>query len=96
MTVSLVTGGCGFVGAAIARGLKARGDHVIVLDVAPQHVQPQVKLDHRQALLLAAQDLGRIALGGKKCAGFKRIHIDQPALIQRFQCLQCLTGRIKR
>jgi len=35
MTVSLVTGGCGFVGAAIARALKARGDEVIVLDVAP-------------------------------------------------------------
>jgi len=36
MTVSLVTGGCGFVGAAIARGLQARGDRVIVIDVAPQ------------------------------------------------------------
>jgi len=36
MTVSLVTGGCGFVGAAIARELKARGDEVIVLDLAPE------------------------------------------------------------
>ena len=36
MTVSLVTGGCGFVGAAIARALKARGDEVIVLDLAPE------------------------------------------------------------
>jgi sterol-4alpha-carboxylate 3-dehydrogenase (decarboxylating) len=36
MTVSLVTGGCGFVGAAIARALKARGDQVIVLDLAPE------------------------------------------------------------
>jgi nucleoside-diphosphate-sugar epimerase len=36
MTVSLVTGGCGFVGAAIARALLARGDEVIVLDVAPR------------------------------------------------------------
>lgn len=36
MTVSLVTGGCGFVGAAIARGLRARGDQVIVIDVAPE------------------------------------------------------------
>ena len=36
MTVSLVTGGCGFVGAAIARALKARGDDVIVLDLAPE------------------------------------------------------------
>ena len=35
MTVSLVTGGCGFVGSAIARAFKARGDTVIVLDVAP-------------------------------------------------------------
>lgn len=34
MTVSLVTGGCGFLGAAIARGLQARGDHVIVVDLA--------------------------------------------------------------
>ncbi len=36
MTVSLVTGGCGFVGAAIARALEARGDEVIVLDLAPE------------------------------------------------------------
>ena len=36
MTVSLVTGGCGFVGAAIARALKARGDEVIVLDLVPE------------------------------------------------------------
>jgi nucleoside-diphosphate-sugar epimerase len=36
MTVSLVTGGCGFVGAAIARALKARGDEVIVLDLAQE------------------------------------------------------------
>jgi len=36
MTVGLVTGGCGFVGAAIARVLKARGDDVIVLDLAPE------------------------------------------------------------
>lgn len=35
MTVSLVTGGCGFVGATIARALKFRGDEVIVLDLAP-------------------------------------------------------------
>jgi nucleoside-diphosphate-sugar epimerase len=36
MTVSLVTGGCGFVGAAIASALVARGDKVIVLDLAPE------------------------------------------------------------
>jgi len=36
MTVSLVTGGCGFVGAAIAGALKARGDEVIVLDLVPE------------------------------------------------------------
>jgi sterol-4alpha-carboxylate 3-dehydrogenase (decarboxylating) len=36
MTVSLVTGGCGFVGAAITRALQARGDRVIVVDVAEQ------------------------------------------------------------
>lgn len=34
MTVSLVTGGCGFLGAAIAHGLQAQGDQGIVLDVA--------------------------------------------------------------
>ena len=36
MTVSLVTGGCGFLGAAIARALRDRGDEVIVLDLAPE------------------------------------------------------------
>ncbi|MBW2190262.1 MAG: NAD(P)H steroid dehydrogenase [Deltaproteobacteria bacterium] len=36
MMVSLVTGGCGFVGAAIVSALKARGDEVIVLDLAPE------------------------------------------------------------
>ena len=36
MTVSLVTGGCGFLGAAIARGLQARGDDVVILDVADE------------------------------------------------------------
>ena len=36
MTVSLVTGGCGFLGMAIARGLQARGDQVVIVDVAPE------------------------------------------------------------
>ena len=36
MTVSLVTGGCGFLGMAIARGLQARGDRVVIVDVAPE------------------------------------------------------------
>ena len=35
MTVTLVTGACGFVGAEIVRAFKARGDRVIALDVAP-------------------------------------------------------------
>lgn len=34
MTVSLVTGGCGFVGGAVAEALKRRGHKVIVLDQA--------------------------------------------------------------
>ena len=46
MTVSLVTGGCGFVGAAIARALKDRGDEVIVLDLAPEC--PVEGVDHRR------------------------------------------------
>jgi nucleoside-diphosphate-sugar epimerase len=46
MTVSLVTGGCGFVGAAIARALKDRGDEVIVLDLAPEC--PVAGVDHRR------------------------------------------------
>ncbi len=46
MTVSLVTGGCGFVGAAIARALEARGDRVIVLDSAPEC--PVEGVDHRR------------------------------------------------
>ena len=40
MTVSLVTGGCGFLGAAIARGFLERGDRVIVLDVAEEWIEP--------------------------------------------------------
>lgn len=46
MTVSLVTGACGFVGAEIARALKARGDHVIALDVAQDC--PVDGIDYRQ------------------------------------------------
>lgn len=46
MTVSLVTGGCGFVGAAITRGLKERGDEVIVVDLAPNC--PVEGVDHRR------------------------------------------------
>lgn len=46
MTVSLVTGGCGFVGAAIARALKARGDEVRVLDVATEC--PVEDVDYRR------------------------------------------------
>ncbi len=34
MTVSLVTGACGFVGTEIVRALKARGDQVIAIDLA--------------------------------------------------------------
>lgn len=36
MTVTLVTGACGFVGAEIARAFKARGDEVIAIDLAPE------------------------------------------------------------
>lgn len=36
MTVSLVTGACGFVGAEIARAFKARGDQVIAIDLAAE------------------------------------------------------------
>ncbi len=36
MTVSLVTGACGFVGAEIARALEARGDQVIAIDLTPE------------------------------------------------------------
>ena len=46
MTVSLVTGGCGFVGAAIVRALKARGDEVIVLDLAADC--PVENVDYRR------------------------------------------------
>ena len=52
MTVSLVTGGCGFVGAAIARALQARGDTVIIVDVAPEMPRRRGRLStnrhHRQ------------------------------------------------
>jgi len=36
MTVSLVTGACGFVGAEIVRAFKARGDEVIGIDLVPE------------------------------------------------------------
>ena len=48
MTVSLVTGGSGFVGAAIARALKARGDRVIVLDLAPDMSRRRRRLSSRR------------------------------------------------
>jgi sterol-4alpha-carboxylate 3-dehydrogenase (decarboxylating) len=46
VTVTLVTGACGFVGAAIARAFQARGDQVIVLDVAVEC--PVDGVDYRQ------------------------------------------------
>lgn len=46
MTVSLVTGGCGFVGAELVRALKARGDDVIAIDLAPEC--PVEDVDYRR------------------------------------------------
>ncbi|MGB5811385.1 MAG: NAD-dependent epimerase/dehydratase family protein [Polyangiales bacterium] len=46
MTVSLVTGACGFVGAEIVRGFKRRGDDVIAIDVTPECPVPDV--DYRR------------------------------------------------
>lgn len=46
MTVSLVTGGSGFVGAALVSALKARGDDVIVLDLGPSC--PVAGVDYRR------------------------------------------------
>ena len=43
---TLVTGGCGFVGAAIVRALKKRGDDVLVLDVAQDC--PLAGVDYRR------------------------------------------------
>jgi sterol-4alpha-carboxylate 3-dehydrogenase (decarboxylating) len=65
MTVSLVTGGCGFVGAAIARALKARGDQVIVLDLAPEC--PLEGVDYRRV------DITDKAAVDKACRGVDTI-----------------------
>jgi len=46
MTVTLVTGACGFVGAEIVRAFKARGDEVIAIDVTPSC--PVGEVDYRQ------------------------------------------------
>ena len=46
MTVTLVTGACGFVGAELVHAFKARGDDVIALDVAPNC--PVDGVDYRQ------------------------------------------------
>lgn len=45
-TTSLVTGACGFIGLAITRALKERGDHVIALDIAADCPVPGV--DYRR------------------------------------------------
>ena len=37
MTRALITGGAGFVGRALAAGLRARGDEVVVLDLDPKN-----------------------------------------------------------
>lgn len=65
MTVSLVTGACGFVGAEIARGLKARGDQVIALDLAPEC--PVDGVDYRQI------DITDLEAVSKACEGVDSI-----------------------
>ena len=46
MTVSLVTGACGFVGVEIARALRARGDDVVAIDLAQEC--PVEGIDYRR------------------------------------------------
>ena len=65
MTVSLITGGCGFAGAEIARALEARGDEVIVLDVAPEC--PVERVDYRRI------DITDKAAVGEACRGVDTI-----------------------
>lgn len=54
-TVSVITGGAGGIGAAIANGLAARGDHVVVIDTAPSaSAYPAISADVRDAEAIGA------------------------------------------
>lgn len=53
--VSVITGGAGGIGAAIADGLAARGDHVVVIDsAAPGSAYPAIAADVRDAGAIGA------------------------------------------
>ena len=65
MTTTLVTGGCGFVGQALVRGLLARGDEVVILDLAPSCAIPearylQVDITDKKAVLDACAGVDAI------------------------------------
>lgn len=47
----LITGGAGFIGAALAGAMAARGDHVVIVDNFNDYYDPQLKRDRLSAML---------------------------------------------
>jgi len=55
----LVTGACGWLGAALVKALLARGDAVVALDVAVSPAMTALTADHANTLTPVACDLGQ-------------------------------------
>src|SRR3712207_1438486 len=53
----LVTGGSGFIGSAVVRGLAERGDEVLAVDVSPSPAIAELTTNHPRQISFAPGDL---------------------------------------